>query len=89
MKIRLTPGQICKVLLEYINRFRQVVVTCLSEEGFTASTYHAVGAERLNVSKWQDETVERNRQSRSRLTKALPHTFPSVVQSHAYRRRRA
>ena len=38
---------------------------------------------------WQDETVERNRQSRSRLTKALPHTFPSVVQSHAYRRRRA
>jgi hypothetical protein len=38
------------------------------------------------VSKWQDETVERNRQSRSRLTKALPHTFPSVVLSHALSR---
>ena len=34
----------CKVLLECINRFRPVVVTCLSEEGFTASTYHAVAA---------------------------------------------
>ena len=38
------------------------------------------------MSKWQDETVERNRQSRSRLTKALPHTFPSVVLSHALSR---
>ena len=44
MTIRLTPGQMCKVLLECINRFRPVVVTCLSEEGFTTSTYHAVAA---------------------------------------------
>jgi hypothetical protein len=41
-----------------INGVRQVAVTCLSEEGFTPPTYHAVEAERLNVSKSQDETVE-------------------------------
>src|SRR4029077_12340743 len=54
------------------------------EEGFTPSRYHAVEAEaRLNVSKWQDEKAERNRRARTRLTKALPHIFPSAVLSGA------
>jgi hypothetical protein len=35
------------------------------------------------VSKWQNEMAERNRQSLARLTRALPHIFPSVVLSHA------
>ncbi len=35
------------------------------------------------MSEWQDEKAERNRQSLGRLTKALPHTFPSFVISHA------
>jgi hypothetical protein len=34
------------------------------------------------VSKWQDEKAERNRRARTRLTKALPHIFPSAVLSH-------
>lgn len=41
----------------------------------------------LNVSKWQDETAERNRHSRARLTKTLHHAFPSVVLCHALSRR--
>ena len=38
------------------------------------------------MSRWQDDLAERNRRSLTRLTKALPHTFPSVVLSHALRR---
>ena len=34
------------------------------------------------MSKWQDEKAERNRRARTRLTKALPHVFPSAVLSH-------
>jgi hypothetical protein len=41
---------------------------------------------RLKVSKWQNEKAERNRQSLARLTKALPHIFPSAVLSHALSR---
>ena len=39
-----------------------------------------------NVSKWQDEKAERNRQSLVRLTKVLPAIFPPVVLARALTR---
>jgi hypothetical protein len=39
-----------------------------------------------NVSKWQDEKAERNRQSLARLTKALPRVFPPAVLARALSR---
>jgi hypothetical protein len=39
-----------------------------------------------DVSKWQDEKTERNRQSLARLTRALPRLFPSAVLSRALSR---
>lgn len=38
------------------------------------------------MSRWQEEKAERNRQALARLTKALPHTFPSGVLSRALSR---
>jgi hypothetical protein len=38
------------------------------------------------VSKWRDYTAERNRRALTRLSKALPHIFPSAVLSHAFSR---
>lgn len=39
-----------------------------------------------NVSKWQDEKAERNRQSLVRLAKVLPAVFPPVVLARALTR---
>ena len=69
-----------------INGVRQVAVTCLSEEGFTffdVPCRRSGAPERVQMA---GRDGRRNLQSRSRLTKALPHTFPSVVLSHTLSR---
>jgi hypothetical protein len=43
----------------------------------------AEGAPRGDMSRWQDEKAERNRQAVARLNRALPDIFPSTVLSRA------
>jgi len=52
----------------------------VGDEGFTASMARdALRSVEPDVSKWQDEKAERNRQAIARLTRALPRIFPSSV----------